>query len=113
MIEFVDTTMTGEYRMTMDPSEKDALLYVPNAGLTMAEQMGLSSKTARFQRTDGTHLGSPLGGTPASYDDFNRLEQYAKLQRRLRRVSSGSRAAVNTRITFNVLPMNTRIDYIA
>jgi len=38
MIEFVDPTMTGEYRMTMDPSEKDALLYVPNAGLTMMEQ---------------------------------------------------------------------------
>ena len=29
MIEFVDPTMTGEYRMTMDPSEKDALLMVP------------------------------------------------------------------------------------
>src|ERR1041384_3669162 len=58
-IEFVDTTMTGEYRMTMDPSEKDALLYVPNAGLTLAEQMGLSDKTDRFNRTDGTHLGVP------------------------------------------------------
>jgi len=46
--------MTGEYRMTMDPSEKDALLYVPNAGLTMMEQMGLSSKADRFTRTDGT-----------------------------------------------------------
>ncbi len=33
-IEFVDTTMSGEYHMSMDPSEKDALLYVPNAGLT-------------------------------------------------------------------------------
>ena len=59
MIEFVDTTMSGEYHMTMDPSEKDALLYVPDAGLTMAEQLGLSPKTARFQRTDGTHMGSP------------------------------------------------------
>lgn len=57
-IEFVDPTMTGEYRMTMDPSEKDALLYVPNAGLTMYEQMGLSNKTDRFSRTDGTHLGT-------------------------------------------------------
>src|SRR5581483_9293680 len=35
IIEFVDPTMSGEYRMTMDPSEKDALLYVPNAGLTL------------------------------------------------------------------------------
>jgi GWxTD domain-containing protein len=32
VIEFVDPTMTGEYRMTMDPSEKDALLMVPGAG---------------------------------------------------------------------------------
>ena len=57
IIEFVDPTMSGEYRMTMDPSEKDALLYVPNAGLTLMEQMGMSDKTDRFNRTDGTHLG--------------------------------------------------------
>jgi GWxTD domain-containing protein len=112
MIEFVDTTMTGEYRMTMDPSEKDALLYVPNAGLTLAEQMGMSSKTARFQRTDGTHMGSPLGGTPASYDEFNRLEQYAKLQRPPAVKFKDLEAAISTRITFNILPMNARIDYI-
>ena len=54
--------MTGEYHMTMDPSEKDALTYVPGAGLTLAEQMGLSDKTARFNRTDGTHMGAPISG---------------------------------------------------
>jgi len=31
IIEFVDKNMNGQYRMTMDPSEKDALLNVPNA----------------------------------------------------------------------------------
>ena len=112
MIEFVDTTMSGEYRMTMDPSEKDALLYVPNAGLTLAEQMGLSSKTARFQRTDGTHMGAPLGGTPASYDEFTRLEQFAKLQQAPKVKFKDLEAVVGTRITFNILPMQTRIDYI-
>src|ERR1700733_6945913 len=71
IIEFVDPTMSGEFRMTMDPSEKDALLYVPNAGLTMSEQMGLSSKTDRFNRTDGTHLGTPLGGHPESMTDID------------------------------------------
>src|SRR6202051_1517076 len=75
IIEFVDPTMSGEFRMTMDPSEKDALLYVPNAGLTMSEQMGLSSKTDRFNRTDGTHLGTPMGGQPESMNEFPRLEQ--------------------------------------
>ena len=63
-IEFVDPTMTGEYHLTMDPSEKDALLYVPGAGLTMMESMGMSSKTARFNNTDGTHMAQPLGGQP-------------------------------------------------
>src|SRR5580692_4522626 len=112
MIEFVDTTMSGEYRMTMDPSEKDALLYVPNAGLTLAEQMGLSSKTARFQRTDGTHMGAPLGGTPASYDEFTRLEQFAKLQMAPKIKFKDLEASINTRITFNVLPMVARVDYV-
>ena len=60
--------MTGEYHLTMDPGEKDALLHVPGAGLTMAEQMGMtgsSSKMDRFQRTDGMTLGKPMGGTTA------------------------------------------------
>src|SRR6185437_10641155 len=44
IIEFVDTTMSGEYKISLDPEEKDALLYVPGAGLTMAEQMGMADK---------------------------------------------------------------------
>ncbi|MGD1069311.1 MAG: GWxTD domain-containing protein [Bryobacteraceae bacterium] len=112
IIEFVDTTMTGEYHMTMDPSEKDALLYVPNAGLTLAEQLGLSSKTARFQRTDGTHMGAALGGTPASYNEFTRLETFAKLQHPPPVKYKDLEAQVNTRVTFNVLPMVARVDYV-
>lgn len=111
-IEFVDPTLTGEYRMTMDPSEKDALLYVPNAGLTMAEQLGLSNKTARFSRSDGTHLGVPIGGTPVSMDEFSRLEQFAKLQKAPPVKFKDLEAAVNSRITFNVLPMQVRVDYV-
>jgi len=79
-IEFVDTTMTGEYHMTMDPAEKDALLYVPHAGLTLSEQLGLASKDDRFTRTDGTRLGTGTMPLPASMDQFTRLEQFANLQ---------------------------------
>src|SRR5438105_11992904 len=50
IIEFVDSCMCGDYHMTIDRSEKDALLYTPNAGLTMAEQMGMASKVDRFTR---------------------------------------------------------------
>jgi GWxTD domain-containing protein len=112
-IEFVDTTMTGEYHMTMDPSEKDALTYVPGAGLTLSEQMGLSNKTDRFNRTDGTHMGTPIGGSqPASYNQFERLEQFAKLQKAPPVKFKDLEAAISTRITYNVLPMQVRVDYV-
>jgi len=47
-IEFVDPTGTGEYRIARDANEKDALATVPGAGLTTAEQLGLSDKADRL-----------------------------------------------------------------
>ena len=113
MIEFVDPTMSGEYRLTMDPSEKDALLYVPNAGLTLSEQMGLTSKNARFNNSDGTHDAAPFGGaTPASMDEFTRLEQFAKLQKPPAVKFRDLEAVVSSRVTYNVLPMKVQTDFI-
>src|SRR5213079_188174 len=108
IIEFVDPTMSGEYRMTMDPSEKDALLYVPNAGLTLMEQMGMSSKTDRFNRTDGTHLGVPFGAETQKMNQFNRLEQFAKLQRPPAVKFKDLEAQVNSIIKFNILPFQVK-----
>ncbi|HEX8708136.1 MAG TPA: GWxTD domain-containing protein [Pyrinomonadaceae bacterium] len=56
-IEFVDPTGTGEYRIARSPDEKDALLHVPGAGLTLAEQLGLSDKSSRIMGM-GTGNGS-------------------------------------------------------
>jgi GWxTD domain-containing protein len=111
-IEFVDTTMSGEYRMTMDPSEKDALLYVPNAGLTLNEQMGLSSKNDRFNRTDGTHLGTGNTPLPQSMNEFSRLEQYANLMKAPAIKFKDLEAMVTSTVKFNTLPMKVRADYI-
>ena len=111
IIEFVDPTMSGEYHMTMDPSEKDALTYVPGAGLTLMEQMGLSTKTQRFQNTDGTHLGQAFGGSPESMKEFNRLEQFAKLQKPPAVKFKDLEDAVTSKITFNILPMKVRADF--
>lgn len=47
-IEFVDPSGTGEYRMARNANEKDALQMVPGAGLTTAEQLGLSDKGDRI-----------------------------------------------------------------
>ena len=57
IVEFVDTCMCGEFHMTMDRGEKDALSEVPNAGLTLYEQMGLSSKADRFSQGGLERLG--------------------------------------------------------
>src|ERR1700726_3798678 len=77
IMEFVDPSGSGEYKLTMDPSEKDGLLHVPGAGLSQMEEMGMASKTSRFTRSDGTHLPTTMGGTPASMNEFTRLENYA------------------------------------
>ncbi len=112
ILEFVDTTMSGEYHLTMDPSEKDALLYVPGAGLTMAEQMGLSDKNARFQRTDGTHLGTGSMPLPESMNEFTRLEQYAKIFKPPAIKYHDLEAVVSSSIKYNLLPMKVLVDYI-
>lgn len=111
-IEFVDKTMTGEYRLTMDPSEKDALLNVPGAGLTLSEQMGMSSKTDRFTRSDGTHLGQAFGGQSSKMNEFERLEQFTKLQKAPAVKFKDLEARVSERVTFNVLPMKVHTDFI-
>jgi hypothetical protein len=103
--------MSGEFRMTMDPSEKDALLYVPGAGLTMMEQLGMSDKTQRFNNTDGTHLGQAFGGTPESMNEFTRLEQFAKLQMAPKVKFTDLEAEITSRISYNLLPMKVRMDY--
>lgn len=112
IIEFVDTTMSGEYKISLDPEEKDALLYVPGAGLTMAEQMGTANKTQRFQRTDGTHLGTGNQPLPESMNEFTRLEQYANLMKPPSLKFKDLDAVVKSNIRYNTLPMQVRIDYI-
>ncbi len=112
IIEFVDPTMTGEYRMTMDPTEKDALLYVPGAGLTLNEQMGMSSKTDRFNRTDGTHLGTGDSPLPQKMNQFERLEQFAKLQKPPVIKFKDLEASINSTIKFNLLPIKVRADFL-
>jgi GWxTD domain-containing protein len=78
-VEFVDTCMCGDYHMTIDRSEKDALQHVPGAGATLYEQMGMAKQADRF-RGGLENLGTgPMSGQQQS-KQFDRLELYAKLQ---------------------------------
>jgi GWxTD domain-containing protein len=111
VLEFVDPTMSGEFHLTMDPSEKDALLYVPGAGLTMMEQMGMSSKNQRFQNTDGTHLGQAFGGQPESMMEFTRLENFSNIFKPPKTQFPDLEAQVYSKISYNILPCKVRTDF--
>jgi len=110
-IEFVDPSMTNEYHITMDPSEKDALARVPGAGLTLYEQLGLADKSERFNRTDGTLLGTGSQPLPAKMNQFTRLEQFTNLQKAPAVKFKDLEALVQSSIKYNLLPMKVRMDY--
>jgi GWxTD domain-containing protein len=112
IMEFVDPTSTGEYHLTMDPSEKDALLHVPGAGLSQLEQMGMASKTDRFTRADGTHLPKTLGGEPASMNEFTRLEMFAKAFKPPEVKFKDLEALVTSRLVRDQVHFTWRTDYL-
>lgn len=75
-IEFVDPTGTGEYRIARNANEKDALLMVPGAGLTLSESLGLSSKGDRISGINSNNTYTREQDMP-----FRRLEIITALQR--------------------------------
>ncbi len=79
-IEFVDSCMCGDYHMTIDRSEKDALKHVPGAGLTMMESMGQASKADRLSGGGLEQLGKGPGSEGRASKEFDRLDMFAKLQ---------------------------------
>jgi len=111
IIEFVDTCMCGDFHMTLDRSEKDALLYTPNAGLTLYEQMGMSNKSARFN--GGLEkLGMGPDSSAQQTKEFDRLEQFAKLQAPPPVKFKDLEEIVNTKIITNLMPFDVRTDFV-
>ncbi len=111
-LEFVDPSGSGEYRLTMDPSEKDALLHVPGAGLSELEAMGMASKTDRFTRSDGTNLPRTLGGGSTNMNEFERLELYAKVQRPPAVKFKDLEEVVSSRLIRNQIHFDYRFDFL-
>jgi GWxTD domain-containing protein len=112
IIEFVDSCMCGDYHMTLDRSEKDALKYTPNAGLTLYEQMGMSSKANRFSGGGLEQLGAGPMSSDLQTKEFDRLEQYAKLQAPPPVKFKDLEEIVNTKLVTNLMPFDVRTDYV-
>jgi GWxTD domain-containing protein len=108
-IEFVDPTGSGEYRIARNPDEKDALLHIPGAGLTLAEEMGLSSKADRVANVGG--IGMPNYQREQD-SPFSRLQLLADLSRPPQIKFNDLASAVNTPvIEDNPLNFDVRVDF--
>jgi hypothetical protein len=112
IMEFVDTCMCGEFHMTLDRSEKDALLMTPNAGLTLYEQMGMTNKAQRFNNGGLERLGSGPQSSMQQTKEFDRLEQFAKLQAAPKVKFTDLEEAVNSKVILNPMPFDVRADFV-
>ncbi len=112
MIEFVDTCMCGDYHMTLDRSEKDALKYTPNAGLTLYESMGQASKTSRFTNGGLEQLGQGPMSNTLQANEFERLSQFAKLQSAPAVKFKDLEEIVSHKISVNLMPFDVRVDFV-
>ena len=107
-IEFVDPTGSGEYRIARNPNEKDALLNIPGAGLTLSEELGLSNKGERITGT-GVNMQNY---TREQDNPFSRLQLLNDLQRPPQIKFNDLASAVNTGvIEENPLNFDLRIDF--
>lgn len=115
-LEFVDPTMSGEFRLTMNPCEKDALAEVPG---DMTGCQGGASIGAIFNPNsviNPSQLGSNSMVTtnimPESMEEFTQLDTYAKIFQPPQVKFNDLKALVTHRITDNLLPFDVRTDFI-
>jgi len=111
-IEFVDDCGCGAYEMTLDRSKKDALLHVPNAGLTDMESMGMANKADRF-RGGMESIGQGFFNRNNDTKQFDRLETFSKLNRAPDvKFNELRNELVTHRIRTNLLPFDVQVDFV-
>ena len=109
-LEFVDPTLSGEYRLALTPDEKDALLHVPGAGLTTAETLGLASKADRPYFSPGNR-NYPMAGLRARDAPFERYERYVQIQVAPVEKYLDLKELIEVNISYDELPLKAQPDY--
>ena len=122
-LEFVDPTGTGEYHLTMNPCEKDAMANVPgdmtgcqggvaigsiwNPNLVMnPNQLGGGNRSSnRSAMVTSNMMGS-------KYDEFNRLDLYSKIFQAPSIKFKDLRSMVTSTVTSQLLPFSVRTDFL-
>jgi GWxTD domain-containing protein len=111
MIEFVDTCMCGDFHMTIDRGEKDALLHTPNGGQTLYEQMGLASRADRMYGGLES-LGPGPESSLTATKEFDRLQTFAKLTTPPPVKFKDLEEVVSHKITVNLMPFSVQTDFV-
>jgi GWxTD domain-containing protein len=119
-LEFVDASRTNEYRLATDADEKDALLHVPGAGMTIAESLGLQSRYDRLRvrgignKDSGNIHDIDPGLQPLSMQDYpmQKLELLYNLERAPSIKFKDLESAVSVRVTYNQLPVIYQADIL-
>jgi GWxTD domain-containing protein len=110
-LEFVDPSGSGEYHLTRDPGEKDALAHVPGAGPSLSEMLFGASKAQRFSNSNGTTLPAPIGGIPATENEFESLDRYFRVMQPPEHLKDMA-TFVSSRVLRNLLQVNYDVAFL-
>ena len=109
ILEFVDSSWSGEYRLALNPDEKDALLNVAGAGNTIAEMI------QRDESLEGTTFTSPGNANLRSFRSrdtaFDRYETFTKIRHAKPLKHRDLKRLVEIDVTYQDLPFSHRVDY--
>ena len=111
-LEFVDTTWSGEFHLTMDPCEKDALARTGTGGYSMSEIMGDSTRADRFSNPDGTTCSKSQTNEPEGTLEFDRINQFAAILRAPTLKNPEMAALVTSRILRNQLTFDYELSFL-
>ena len=111
-IEFVDTCMCNDYRISLDPAEKDALQYTPGAGPTWYEELGLANRRDRFTQGGLANTGAGSLSQMAKSKQFDLLTLYSKLSRPPAVKFKDLQEVVTSKLRYNLMPFDVRADFV-
>jgi GWxTD domain-containing protein len=114
-LEFVDRSNSGEYRLARDKDEKDALMNVPGAGLTLAEEMRLARKQDRpyFNPMTLNDPNSPANiGKGAQDQPFAQMERIFIMQRPPDFKFKLPKTEVSAQMSYELLTYDIKTDFL-
>ncbi len=120
-LEFVDPTDTGEYHLTMNPCEKDAMAQSPgdtsgcqggiaigsmwNPGAMLPSNISPSGVSSTIMRTN-------IAGYGMGMNEFDRLDLYSKIFQPPAVKFNDLKAVVTSTLSSQLLPFSVRTDFL-